>query len=118
MDTFRMVEKGKTVEAMACHKCGCSWLYKVVIGHWSASQMPLGYGPEKFYGFPAMVCAACGELIFPSIEAFRASGPEYDLYQKMIKETSGEKTAERISRKTKRVDAKKAPAHLPRLPKE
>lgn len=116
MDTFKMVEQGKTVEAMACHKCGCTWLYKTVVGRWSASQMPLGFGPEKFYGFPVMKCAACGELIFPSIEPMRAVGPDYELYKEMIEDTSGNKTTERITRKTRRVDDKRAPKHLPRLP--
>ncbi len=94
--------KGQNVEVVGCDKCRCTWLTKLKVNRYSTLPQSLAMEAVHVHfegDFNLLLCAACGNIVFPPIEAFMSASAQHALYAEMAEEVSGsqEAAAERLA---------------------
>jgi hypothetical protein len=113
--------KGQNVEVIACDKCRCSWLTKLKVNRYSTLPQALAMEPINIHfegDFNLLLCAACGNVVFPPVEGFMTASANHQLYAEMAEEISGSKEAadERLAGIQKELIAKGVFRHVPEKP--
>lgn len=92
----------KNVEVVACDKCGCTWLTQVSVNRYSTLPQSLAMEavPVHFDAdFHVLMCAGCGQIVFPPVESWQMGSAAHVLYEEMAEEIAGsaEKALERLA---------------------